>query len=1000
LYLVSANLGAQVAPNIVVVMADDMGVGDASPYLGKRLGPNAPKITKTLATPNLDRLAAQGMIFTDVHTASVTCTPSRYGLLTGRYPWRTYNKHKVIGSWASPPMIAPGRPTLATLLKQNGYRTAAFGKWHIGLTFMDDKGQPITFKRGDEFNWSKVQSGHAAGGGYLQSIYDGPLSHGFDEFFGLGGNFYLDEGSSLKAYIKNNSFVGIPAWKGAPGADSAGPGVADWDEERIGEQYLNNALDFIDRQLEGEDYQPFFIYYAPNANHVPHSPAEQIVVQGQTIPIRNQARFSNGKDASEREDMVYENDVTVGLMLDKLATQNDPRTGRPLLESTLFIFTSDNGADPGIGSSAHAGLTGKKGALYEGGHRVPFIVAWPDGDIPGGALSRALFGQVDLYASFAELLGHTLQLDEAEDSANVLPALLGQVPGTEFQRSHSLVVHDDRHVKNDLPDDSLMLIRDQSAALMINGKLINRNRINDTSRGQAEPIRFYDLDTDLYQQNDLRQAPAHQARVNALSERLLRFHNQGYSRPLNHQALTGSEQLLLSDGGIELRNNRSGSIGYEFTVGSQPMSLQSLGMWDDGAADVIVKEDDNSSDGQTSGIPDGLAADHVVRLFDGATRELLASVVVTNGNSYIEGEFRYVDLPQAVSLAAGQTYALTVDTTPDDRDLFHHFAAYTAVSPTPTGRVGNFTARIANNAAAYPGLYPDGADGRYNRHPDMFRHRMFVGPNARLATALVDPEGMPKFDARTDRAIFLWRDADHAWHLRGAGGGRLVEYVGSITADQSFSVVQPYSLEHTDIVDTSDPDSIQFRLVTTTGQDGMDFAVPAGTSICVAVESPEDVRVLVGSARVPVAVPLNLADFGPCEAAASAADSDGAPAYDPAADKAVYLWREPDRTWRLRATGGGSWTKYVGTLTATQPFTYVQKNDLEKRDVLDSSQPNIVAFELAMANSGEDGIDFAIPEGSNACLDVQMPASASVRVGADLIKVTPPFNLADLGPCD
>ena len=107
-WMISPGLGAQVPPNIVVVMADDMGLGDASPYLNQTLGPNAPRITKTLATPNLDRLAAEGTVFTDVHTASPTCTPSRYALLTGRYPWRTYNKHKVIGSWSSPPMIAPG----------------------------------------------------------------------------------------------------------------------------------------------------------------------------------------------------------------------------------------------------------------------------------------------------------------------------------------------------------------------------------------------------------------------------------------------------------------------------------------------------------------------------------------------------------------------------------------------------------------------------------------------------------------------------------------------------------------------------------------------------------------------------------------------------------------------------------------------------------------------------------------------------------------------------
>ncbi len=864
---------AQVPPNIIVMMADDMGIGDASPYLGKALGPSAAPITKTLLTPNLERLAAQGMLFTDVHTASSMCSPSRYAMLTGRYPWRSYKKHFVIGGWGSRPMISPERPILATLLRQHGYRTAAFGKWHLGLTMMGSDGQPTVINGATEANWNKVRVGEAPGGGYVTSIVDGPLAHGFDDFFGLDANFYSDIFNSAKAFIENNSFMGVPTWNGAPpqqGIESVGPGVADWDQQRIGEHYINKVLDYIDAHVADSNTAPFFLYYVPNANHAPYDPAEEIIVQGEQFPIRDQARFSDGSDAGAREDMVYENDLAVGLLLDKLTEVNDPRTGRPLRESTLIIFTSDNGADQlGISSG---GLRDAKASLYEGGHRVPFIVVWPNGGVPGGAVNSANFGQVDLYASFAALLGHTMGPDEAEDSANVLPALLGQVPGSQFQRSRALVSHDDLRI-NDLPDDALLAIRDHSYVMMINGKLVNRNRLSGVDQGQAVPIKLFDLDADLHQDTNLLQAPEHQTRVTTLAERLLRFHNQGYSRDLG----LGAGQILHTDGGVDLRNNRSGAIGFEFRVGDYPVTLRSLGMWDDAAEDLTNQETATRSDGQTVGLPDGLVADHTVRLFDGATQALIASVVVNNQSSYLKGEFRYVDLPQAIKLNTGQTYALTVDTTPGDGDLFHHFAAYSAVGPSPSNLVGDFVARIAAIDADYPSQYPGGADGVGNRHPDMFRHRMFVGPNARIT---IDPDGAPNYDPNVDKAIFLWREPDHSWRLRATTGGGWTNYIGTMTTDQSFSYVTPYLLESDDILDNSDPSAIHFDIGMFNGwDDGIDFAFPEGAEICFDLSVPEEATILIGAARTPVSVPFNLTnDEGigdACNCDGSDLDNDG-----------------------------------------------------------------------------------------------------------------------------
>jgi arylsulfatase A len=726
-----SNVSTQVPPNIIIYMCDDMGMGEAHPYFGKKLGPNAAPVSKALVTPNLDRLAAMGTVFTDVHTGSSMCSPTRYALLTGRYAWRSYNKHTVIGGWQARPLIAPGRPTLATLLRQYGYRTASYGKWHLGWTLLAANGLPMVYDSATSNTWATVLVGTNANGTYVTNILDGPLAHGFDYFFGVSGNFANDSAGLMKCFIENNVIQGIPTWGGAPpqaGKACVGPGVASWDQQRLGQSYMNKALAYIDDHAARAGSAPFFFYYVPNANHAPTDPATSIVVQGQAIPIKGQSRYTDGSAGNNRADMIYENNIAVGLLLDKLSTVNDPRTGRPMINSTLFIFTSDNGPDQlGVGQ---AGLRDKKTAIYEGGHRVPFIVSWPDGGIPAGAVNTANFGQFDLYASFSALLGHKLGVDEAEDSANALPALLNQVSGSQFRRSHLLVSHDDSYAANDITDDSALAIREHPMVLISDGKLVNRNETAGASYGTANPIKLFDLDADLHQDTTLLSDPAQQTLVARLNERLVLFHNRGHSRELR---LTDYDQILLTDGGADLRNDRAGAVGYEFTTGDQPLVIQSLGLWDDGAGDVTGNELATQSDGQTVGVPDGLAVTHTVRLFDGVSQQPIASVNVQNGNSFLAGEFRFVNLAEPIMLKPNRTYALTMSTASGDGDLFHHFASFTGVGPSPTGLVTNFVARIAATDGTYPGQYPDGSDGVGNRHTDMFRHRMFVGPNARTA---------------------------------------------------------------------------------------------------------------------------------------------------------------------------------------------------------------------------------------------------------------------------
>ncbi len=744
----------------------------------------------------------------------------------------------------------------------------AVGKWHLGITWAGVDGKPVTVSAADAANWDKVRVGTNAQGAYLKSILDGPLAHGFDQFFGLVGNFRVSRQFNVTAYIRDDAFVGVPTWNGAPpqsGEASFGPGVPDWDQQRIGEQYINKVLNYIDRHVASGSTKPFFLYYVPNANHEPHDPAKTIAVQGHTFPVRGQARFSDGSVGGAREDMVYENDLELGLILDKLEAVNDPRTGRPMVDSTLLIFTSDNGADArGVGS---AGLRELKASLYEGGHREPFIASWPDGGVPAGAVSSANFGHVDLYASLAGLLGHAMGPDEAEDSENVLSALLGQVTGSSFRRPQSLVSHDDSLPRNDLPDDAALAIRENRYLMMIDGQLVNSDRLSGNDRGRAVPIKLFDLNADLHQDVDLLASPERQSLISVLSSRLLRYHNQGYSRDLQ----LGAGPILHSDGGVNLRNNRSGSIGYAFAIGDQPIVIRSLGLWDDAATDRPNQESATKSDGQTGGSPDGLRVAHVVRLFDGASRQVLATATVNNGNSYLVGEFRYADLAKPVVLAPGKRYALTANTSPSDGDLFHHFAAYSAVGPSPSNLVREFVARVATADGKYPDQYPDGVDGVDNRHPDMFRHRMFVGPNARI-DALPLSCGSPTYDPATDAKLYLWEEdcggATRRYRVMALAGGsaKAITYAGRVNADQAFTSVNPVSLEQGDLLDVlSAGRQVQYRMqVIGSRNDGFDFSVADGTRVCVGLDLPAGAAVFVGPTAVPVATPFSLPDFGAC----------------------------------------------------------------------------------------------------------------------------------------
>jgi len=388
--LLALSLVAADRPNIVVILADDQGFGDFSA--------NNPQ--SRIPTPNLDRLAGQGLRFTDGHASSGVCTPSRYSLLTGRYHWRTRLQSGVLGGF-SPPLIAKGRLTVAGLLQQQGYATGCFGKWHLGMSF------PV------------AGGGHADDGGvydrnpknvgtidFAGDIVGGPVDHGFDAFYGISASLDMPP----FVWIKDRRMTEIPSatktWL------RTGPAGPKFEAVEVLPSVIDHAIGFITEQKKADPARPVFAYVALNAPHTPIVPTKE---------------FQGTSGINPYADFVRQVDHDVGRLLASLERQG-------LAKDTLVVFTSDNGCSPaaGIAELQQAGhqpsylYRGHKADLYEGGHRVPFVVRWPGRVRPG--VSSALVGQLDLLATFAEVTGASIPSTMAEDSVSFLPILLAEKP--------------------------------------------------------------------------------------------------------------------------------------------------------------------------------------------------------------------------------------------------------------------------------------------------------------------------------------------------------------------------------------------------------------------------------------------------------------------------------------------------------------------------------------------------------------------------------------------
>jgi arylsulfatase A len=372
-------------PNLVFILADDLGYGDVhclNPERGK------------LATPHIDRLAAQGMTFTEAHSSSAVCTPSRYSILTGRYNWRSRLQSGVLEGY-SPPLIAPGRLSVAELLKQHGYQTACFGKWHLGLTFSTTDGKRDLAK----------------------PITDGPNQHGFNDFFGISASLDMPP----FAFIENDHFTQVPRvtkkWV------RSGLAAPDFEAVDVVPELVRKAEQFVAENAASKT--PFFLYLPLTSPHTPLVPTKE---------------WRGKSGLGLYGDFVMETDWAIGEVLAAL-----DKTG--VADDTLVMLASDNGCAPYIGvakleEEGHfpsADRRGYKADIWDGGHRIPLLARWPGKVKPGSACDQ-LVCLVDLMATCADLVGAKLPENAGEDSVSLLPALLGTAKGPlhEAVVSHSI----------------------------------------------------------------------------------------------------------------------------------------------------------------------------------------------------------------------------------------------------------------------------------------------------------------------------------------------------------------------------------------------------------------------------------------------------------------------------------------------------------------------------------------------------------------------------------
>jgi arylsulfatase A len=489
--LIAADAPAPRHPNILFILCDDLGYGDV-----RCLNPEG-----KIPTPNIDKLAAAGMVFTDAHSSSAVCSPTRYGILTGRYNWRSRLKSGVLGGM-SPRLIEPDRLTVPALLRRHGYHTAAIGKWHLGMDWVR---KPGAKEFGD--NIEKGEDGWRVD--FSKPIRNGPTAAGFDYYFGISASLDMVP----YAFIENERVTAVPSvdkafpmmFERAGGTTRKGPAAADFEAENVLPMLTRKATDYVgERAADAKAGKPFFLYLPLNAPHTPIVPAKE---------------WQGKSGLNPYADFVMQTDSSIGQVLQALEKN-------ALHESTLVIFTSDNGCSPeakfgellakGHNPSFH--FRGSKADIYEGGHRIPFIARWP-GRIKPGTRSDQLICLNDLMATCADILRVKLPGDAGEDSVSLLPALLGE---TDKPLREAIVHHS---------------INGSFAIRQGNWKLVlcpdsggwSTPRPGQTNANHLPLVQLYDLAADIAEKQNVQQN--HPDVVERLTKLLKKYVTDGRSAP-------------------------------------------------------------------------------------------------------------------------------------------------------------------------------------------------------------------------------------------------------------------------------------------------------------------------------------------------------------------------------------------------------------------------------------------------------------------------------------
>jgi len=468
-------------PNLVYILADDLGYGDVSSF----------NPASKIITPKIDIIASEGIMFLDAHSGSAVCTPTRYGILTGRYSWRTRLKQGVLWSWDRP-LIDSNRLTLASMLKEKGYSTACIGKWHLGLGWVMDK-----------------ETGVAD---FSETLTAGPNDHGFDYSCIIPASLDIPP----YVYIENHEITSQPNRLTSDSSKFGwwreGHTGADFIHEKVLPHFTDKAVEWINMQAENE--KPFFLYLALPAPHTP------ILPTGDFIGISNTNPYG---------DFVVMVDHMVGRVMDAVEANN-------IEGNTIIIFTSDNGCSPeadfkqldSLGHSPSFIYRGHKADIFDGGHRVPFIVKWP-GRINSGRTSIHPVSLNDIMATMAEITDYELPTDAAEDSYSMLPVFMGQQ--TEYNRE--AVIHHSV--------DGYFAIRKGKWKL---NTCAGSGGWSYPTESKAEEMglpwfQLYDMDNDPGEKENL--AEEYPDIVNELKELLMKYINEGRSTPGPVQENTPAE---------------------------------------------------------------------------------------------------------------------------------------------------------------------------------------------------------------------------------------------------------------------------------------------------------------------------------------------------------------------------------------------------------------------------------------------------------------------------